>query len=77
MKYYVIIIKDDSEAIFKYETKNSALSKLHEEMKYALDMDINTSVCVTDKYFTQIKKEVYLKPVEVVEEEIAEIEMRK
>lgn len=70
MKYYVIIIKVDSQAINVYDSQDAALSAFHSEMAYAYNAKISTTCIVTDTYGSQIKRERYEIPVEPVQDEI-------
>lgn len=63
--YYVIIIKPDSHAINRYDNQDAAMSAFHNEMAYAYNNHINTTVVVTDIYGSQIKRERFEQPVPV------------
>lgn len=62
MKYYLVIIKADSQAINVYDSQDAALSAFHSEMAYAYNAHINTTCIVTDTYGSQIKRERYESP---------------
>lgn len=70
MKYYVIIIKADSQAINAYDNQDAALSAFHGEMAYAYNAKIETTCIVTDTYGSQVKRERYEIPVEPVQNEM-------
>lgn len=73
MKFYVIIIKADSQAINVYDNQDAALSAFHSEMAYAYNAHINTTCIVTDTYGSQIKRERYEIPVEPVQDDMSNI----
>ena len=65
--FYTIIIKADSQSIFKHETSNEAMEKFHNEMAYAYNQHIATTVMVVDNIGHVLECKVYEEPT-VVEE---------
>lgn len=47
-KYYAVILKEDSQTIFAYDTVNEALSCLHHEIEYAINANVVTTCYVSD-----------------------------
>lgn len=66
--FYCIIMKSDSQAIFKYDTKAGALAKFHDEMGYAYKQGITTTCVVMDNQGASHKSEAYTAPMEVATE---------
>lgn len=58
-KFYVIVMKDDSQAITGYATQNAATSAFFSEMAYAYNAGIDTTCIVCDRFGIQYKKEVF------------------
>ena len=61
--FYCIIMKSDSQAIFKYDTKAGALAKFHDEMAYAYNQGISTTCVVMDNNGAVYKSEQYVAPM--------------
>lgn len=58
-KFYAIIIKADSQAIFRYDTVEGACDKYHTELAYGYNVGIPTTCMVVDGMGTVIKCESY------------------
>lgn len=56
MKYYLTTIKSDSQAIFKYEDIETAMTNFHNEMSYAYNAKIKTTCYITNELGVYIKK---------------------
>lgn len=54
--YYLTIIRNDSQAITRYDTANAAMAQFHHEMEYAYNADLETTCYVTDKYGRYIQQ---------------------
>lgn len=68
--FFVTIIKDDSQAITRYNEVEAAMSAFHSEMAYAYNAKVATTCYVTDKYghFIQQPKTYEVKTVEEIAE---------
>lgn len=58
-KYYLVIIKDDSQTVYAYDDIVDATGAFHSEMAYACAQKINTTCILTETYGSQIKFERY------------------
>lgn len=69
MKYYLVVLKSDSQSVTAYTTQDGALAAFHHEMEYAITAHIATTCIVTDTYGSQIKApERFDPPVPIAEE---------
>jgi len=66
--FYTIIMKSDSQAIFKFDTKAAATEKFHSELAYAYNQGISTTCVVMDIQGAVYKSEQYIAPMEVATE---------
>lgn len=64
MKFYLITIKADSQAITAYDTRETAMYAFHTEIAYAYNAQIDTTCMIVDTTGRTIKVERYEKPVE-------------
>lgn len=74
--YFVTVIKEDSQAITRYDDSDAAMSAFHNEMAYAYNAKVPTTCYVTDKYGNFVQRpKVYRLPVsEDVETGVGEAE---
>lgn len=72
MKHYVSVIKEDSRALYEFEDKPAAMSRFHQEMKYAIDAKSTTLCVVLDANGNTTAKEKFVAPPAPVEVESGE-----
>lgn len=70
-KFYVIVIKSDSQSILPYTTQDEAMDAYHSEMAYAYRTHMPVTCGVTDTYGSVIVPMKHYEPV-IETEEIAE-----
>ena len=58
MKYYVVIIKADSNSIFAFGTVESAKERFHSELAYAYNQHISTTCVIIDSLGNKIISEI-------------------
>lgn len=58
MKYYLAIIKADSQALNVYDDINSAMEYFHSELSYAYNQKIKTTCVILDILGNKICSEV-------------------
>lgn len=63
-KFYLVIIKADSQAINAYDNQDAAMVAFHNEMAYAYNAHVETTCVLTDRAGSQIKREMYSVPAE-------------
>ena len=66
--FYTIVMKSDSQAIYKYATEDEAIEKFHHELDYAYNQHISTTCVVMDVHGANHKSEEYTAPMEVATE---------
>lgn len=60
MKYYTIVIREDSQSIYQYDSRDHAIAKFHEELTYGYNAKIGTTALVIDHFGHYVKSpEVY------------------
>lgn len=65
MKYYTIVIREDSQAIYQYDTRDNAIAKFHEELAYGHNARVETTSLVIDQTGNYIHSpEVYAPPID-------------
>ena len=57
--FYAVVMKSDSQAIFKYNTKREAMEKYHSELAYAYSQNITTTCQVIDIQGTNYATEAF------------------
>lgn len=63
--YYLIIVQNDTtQAIFSYSSLDAALSRYHTELAYRADDRTSTKCAILDSDLSEIRCEVYTKPVD-------------
>ena len=66
-KFFLTIIKDDSQVITKHDTEDAAMSAFHSGMAYAYNAKVDTTCYVTDKYGSFIQRPTTYKHAEPAE----------
>lgn len=63
--YYVVIVQNDTtQAIFSYSSLDAALSRYHTELAYRANERTSTKCAILDSNLSEIRCEVYTKPVD-------------
>ena len=58
MKYYIAIIKEDSQAMNAYEEINNAMESFHSELAYAYSTKTKTTCVILDELGNKICSEI-------------------